>query len=305
MFDEKTGWQIVSSQELSGRSSRYDHKLFGPDGMVPALPRDFFEIRTSQLASGADVAEFTRELAEKWKIWHVNLTLRDVLGAETARWLSDAVEEIGRNAVQHPNASVVQTSSQLLKRRTGDNRLQLSIWDDGSSIIDTLRQPLERGERVLSPHFGSPSVSYEVVEHPVDGRPPESYTLSTEDVMDRLTAQSSWTFLLLAATMPGVSREAFRTTRPVTGEAPGWGLYRFLRQTVEGWGADVSIRTRSMLARFSPVTGLGSDTSLTSADFKARVDVWNFGDHELDVVGNQFVLDVPTRNFSVIQGSTT
>jgi hypothetical protein len=185
----------------------------------------------------------------------------------------DVVFEAMANAVRHPEAKTIVRVSHIEKRNdrpslegiTGSavggarpfseqtvlSHITLCWWDDGKSIIDTLREPLSHGSSIRSilPEVGS-TFDFRITDKRgtiVSQRKVELDVELNEAAEDEL--------LLLAAVFPGVTRDpdavaasppldsTHSTVRPLN--SPGMGLHYLMNAAIDLYGGTVSFRTKN------------------------------------------------------------
>lgn len=245
---------------------------------------------------------FTDALAitecETWSGSHIQAVLKGLLPASPQHVPRDIVFEAMANAVRHPGATHIFAVSHLGRKRglTVDKpsvtktsngawqepaHVSLCWWDNGMSIVDTLREPLDAGKAVRVPGL-QPTIEISLRIFDVDG---EQVGTRTLDENTEILASDSRELLLAAAMLPGVTRDpnaraavppaepsvidasgsdGRATDRELTGAGcvtgldenfvaeadrgthPGMGLHYLLRAAIDSYGGAVSIRTKNL-----------------------------------------------------------
>jgi ABC-type transporter Mla MlaB component len=145
------------------------------------------------------------------------------------------VHELLANVQEHPHASVVLVGSEMnLPERSAPSapaELTIVIWDDGHSIIETLRQALvSRGTiRAADP----PHIDRYRMCHPDRGPAAGDARIISSDWSPDLYADEEE--LLLASILPGISRKSYDdgATERERDTFSGYGLYFFSRHVID------------------------------------------------------------------------
>ncbi|WP_412516021.1 hypothetical protein K8Z49_32515 [Actinomadura madurae] len=155
------------------------------------------------------------------------------------------VQELVANVVEHPKPSTAVVASQLELRAAGSQgphaALTIAAWDDGLSIVETLRTCLRQGDSVRA---WSPDV-------------PDTFAVRAPHVSGgTATYASSWTpgtsatdeEILLASLFPGITRKAAHE-RPASDRTPaakrmdyGYGLFALYKAAVDHFRGSVELR---------------------------------------------------------------
>jgi hypothetical protein len=206
-----------------------------------------------------DAYSLTRMLEQEvghWRGYAMVQLLGSVLRGQAIEVSRVIVQELVTNIMEHPAPSVAVIASQLKLRGMAPElatpALTIAAWDNGTSIIDTLRFCLDQGGRLRA-------------------WPPDSvddFTVQASgSSMSAETYHSGWTpgarasdgELLLASLFPGI------TTKPV-GEGPtdpqsslaarmdwGYGLYALYKTAVDHFHGSVELRClRTLLSLSRP-----------------------------------------------------
>jgi hypothetical protein len=205
--------------------------------------------------------------ADRWKRQAVSSILEKHLQGPHGYFASRVVFEAMMNAIRHPNARLIHTASRFaaldMWKKYSKGHLTIIWWDDGTSIIDTLRYALRNGCNI---NLGTSSVlkaEYTLQREGPDGKKvgnpvhvPSSYN-PDNDTPDDL--------LLLSAIFPGITRDIAgenHITDPELGKEdtagsydplanykrfmtlPGMGLYLLVNTAVKVYKGQVSFRTK-------------------------------------------------------------
>lgn len=205
-------------------------------------------------------------------IWEV---LTKLLNKDPDQLARHIVFEALVNAVRHPNASRIVGVSQIGRRiakndvatdtsnedlstgrsakKTSPSHFTMIWWDDGESIIDTLRKPLSKGMPIRSVAIAKKRV-FDVKISSFDGETIDKIRVETD--MD-LRGDTQEELLLLSSVFPGVTRDplaeaavapASISTTPessYSGGQPGMGLYLLVNAAVDLYGGEVSFRSKN------------------------------------------------------------
>ena len=187
-----------------------DHSYFGEREGDPAsiigsrsgrLPPHYFPIRTFFALSGDFGYDLLIEETSRWQSRYVLAVLNQHLRNHGRRVATHVIYEAIVNAIRHPKARILQTGSSF-QASGSSGHLTLVIWDDGESIIETLRAgALRQGS--LMPHNDS-KLHREFILRPVlqNGVEGEKQTVRSDSVT---TADTDDHKMLLAAFFPGVT----------------------------------------------------------------------------------------------------
>ena len=177
------------------------------------------------------------------------------------------------NALRHANATIIQTTSRF--RPAGENdaashgQFTLVYWDDGDSIIETLKSAIASGKRVRSQRFPELYSDYQLV---IDAEGTTStFTINSSLVPNLETPDP---VLLLSSTFPGISRDVDATPnvhpeRQKDAPAyviPGMGLHVLVNAVVDVFEGSIAFRTRNYFMNIKKPRA-----HETSAKYRVRV----------------------------------
>jgi hypothetical protein len=217
-----------------------------------------------------DADEASTALMElEWNRWRSPLVLRVLnrhlrsAGSEAAREIARVViYELLANAVQHPGATRIALSSKVdgidLEDGSSATRLfTVVIWDDGTSIVETLRSCLIAGEPI---RIGTATRIDDVFAVKPVGWTPSSDEYNVDWTPDRHASDEE---LLLASVFPGITQKAGRTIPSVPlpygprRSQVGYGLHSLYRSVIDTFGGSLAVRTGQtfMNLKRSPAPG--------------------------------------------------
>lgn len=212
-------------------------------------------------------AQMTIAVEREWRRWRQPLLL-SVLdryltapGSEIARVV---IYELLANAIQHPFADQCVIGSRIVglnptsQLANPKRQLSISIWDDGTSMISTIRDCLRDS---LPVRLYSPDGYAEADVFNVDGfgwaQQKSQYATSDTPHQDSPDEE-----ILLSCLFPGVSRKAAHHVpdipKPVadlSDSQHGLGLYSLYRSVVETFGGTLAIRTGSSFLKLRKAGG--------------------------------------------------
>jgi hypothetical protein len=235
---------------------RYVRVIQTPNnGYESLLHREQFEITPIDLKS--DAWRAATILQEKWLEKHLISVLDILLGGEGKRVATHIVMEAVLNAASHPNATMAYLSSQISAKPEAPWEypiLELSIWDDGESVGETLARTRKRSGEITSPAFGQVKEVFNVELQRSTGRTERRILTSSESNLP-----SAFSYLNVAAFMLGVSsrpeRRNLSDSRPPASEATedplpaaardfgGIGLYLVRRTAIDLFGGQIHYAT--------------------------------------------------------------
>ncbi|MEM9410068.1 MAG: hypothetical protein AAGA30_03075, partial [Planctomycetota bacterium] len=192
-----------------------DHKFFGENSSIEemdysgrvlevgvgrnrrierVLSEKFFEIKSflsSDFDEGSRLAE--RE-SQRWKQEHVVSVLNRHLNGSGTSVSSHIVHEAMMNSIRHPNASLVQTASQI----QNEKYLTICFWDNGESLVDTLVSAINAGKKIQASSVERLFEDYDLVIDEQDGKRTER-TVRSDFVPSKHSSEEE---VLIAATFP-------------------------------------------------------------------------------------------------------
>lgn len=213
------------------------------------------------------------------------------------------------NAAQHANATRVCLVSKLDQPNAGQasgsqgstqGSLTISVWDDGLSIIDTLRTRLNDGLPIRAPVR---PVSLLLTKFMLQEVPDAtvSATLSAEFTPSATCTNPQ---LLLSSLFPGITRkaaanqgqeshstESIRLTQSRTGGDPGMGLYALIQAAIKSFRGSVAIRSSRYFMNVRSPTS--NEQSKLGIDYVAKITT--LPDHLPAFCGNMLTIRLPLR----------
>jgi hypothetical protein len=252
------------------------------------LSRRFFGVTPQRVGSRET---HVRLVEREWARW------QDPLVLDALRRLRGSAEDIARvivyealtNAVQHPNSNWVAVVSKAHSSERGeegrftDHFFQLGVWDDGESIVQTLKGALQRGAvRAGDPtnvdRFEIKTVGWE-----------SSQTLYESNWTP--TRGASDAELLLASLFQGISqkpvRKDIKTIRMPgdrTKRSNGDGLHALYRSVIDDFGGSLAVRTGAYFMNVKADKGAAPRT------YRAKIS--HYGDWP-PFPGNMITVRVP------------
>ena len=261
----------------------------------------FYSIKTifpSYVASQRLLAE---EQSAKWKEQYIISILTRHLSGSGTRISSHIIFEAIMNALRHPGASKILTSS-FFDRSYGRNKkakgyFTIVFWDDGESAIDTLMKAVNEGREIRAVDVPRLYANYELNVEDEDANKLPPQIVRSDFLPEQDTSED---LFLLAVTFPGV-------TRDITGEGhhvdpavleedevfgmPGMGLHVLTNTAVDVFGGMVSLRTKSyfMNIKASP----NGTRSKDKVRYLAKIK--QYGDWMPQFPGNMLTIRLPLR----------
>ncbi|MEN3281479.1 MAG: hypothetical protein V7607_2619 [Solirubrobacteraceae bacterium] len=218
----------------------------GVEGIVQRLEQErFFAAATYHLGANANVTDM---IHREWSRWRKHLFV-DGLGPHLRGPRQDVarvvIQELLANAAQHPDARIATVTATVSADTAGDRYLVIAMWDDGTSIIKTLRSCLDDGQPIRA--MGAPAHEHFDLE-PV-GWPTERTFLDSSMEPDAFDADGE---LLVASLIAGISRKPsqpgvpeVKRPEPSDWEAHvGYGLYALYRSVINDFGGELHVRTQ-------------------------------------------------------------
>lgn len=217
----------------------------------------FFGFTSYRLVGGQRDLEIVEAESNRWRSDAIQRTLGARLHDEGGDLPRVVIFELMANVVQHPGARVTSIVSYatpespvLHKRRTEfsinkrrkDTHLTICVWDDGTSIPQTLRSALlDTGSVRLKD-----TDSLDVFSVLPSGWVPSS---TSYPVSWTPTAESNDAEFLISSLFPGITQKAggevagMRADFLGPRDEPGMGLHALYKVVIDQFGGMVSIRT--------------------------------------------------------------
>jgi anti-sigma regulatory factor (Ser/Thr protein kinase) len=210
----------------------------------------------------------------RWRNYALIQLLNRLLPGQAIDVARVVLQELLANVVEHPNPSLVVLASQLALIPHTDEavpaELTVSIWDDGVSIVDTLRECLQAGGRIRTDYFGSMDT------FAIEARswPPQSVTYSS-NWTPTATAQDAE--ILLASLFPGITRKAAsprdgHDAQNATDDMNlGLGLFTLYKTVLDYFGGTLELRCGQTTLKLDRMESEGNYRAKISAEDKG----WN------------------------------
>lgn len=258
----------------------------------------FFGIKTFVLSQQSRARKVTDE-SKRWETVLVKSILSRYLPGPSSYVASRLVFESMTNAIRHPGADVIQTTSLLQQPDKSANISEgfftLSFWDNGVSMVDTLRDAINRGKSVQSKPMAKFYCDYEVIEEaPFNKR--TSSIISSSFLPDKTTSD---VILFVSTTFPGITRDIAGQGHEVHKDieeedepalrSPGMGLFILLNAAIDVYGGSVSFRTKNLFMNIK---------KSNTAETKYRAKVQRFDDSISFFPGNMLTIRIPIVSVS-------
>jgi len=200
---------------------------------------------------------------------------------------NDVISETISNAILHSNASKFFTGSffHFSDKQPEDDEIfyfTINFWDNGSSIIDTLKSPLINGKKIKSiaseKYFQSVTKNNNQIEFLIKMK--DNYIEKLFTTASELHANLDEEYILLAAFFPGVSREPDRQPDLFNPYHAGIGLSYLSNTVMNKLNGEISIRTKKYFLNIKCLSNYEKDRYIrnfkTSNENKAkRKDIFN------------------------------
>ena len=215
------------------------------------VPKFFHGLKGYRFSESGDSIAMVETECKRWRDLDVIHVLEQHLKGPAADVSRVQIHELAANSVQHPRAGAVASISDFQGLVTGGapgaaqgaRYLTLAIWDNGESIITTLRRAADRGAIRVTKTAVPDRFSIKAT-----GWLPEQTQRNASETPDDQWQDAE---LLLASLFPGVTQRGVREvvhvprTEHVEWEnQPGFGLHALYRSCIEAFGGTVAIRTK-------------------------------------------------------------
>jgi len=297
--------EVFSENDVSCLSGDREHALLRylvaskyEGSLQRLLSRKFFSILTFFAKRTPVNKRMALDESERWQQALIRAVLDRHLGHADDYVGSRIVYEACTNALRHPGAKIIQTASSFLvfgksaaARSTG--YLTISFWDDGSSMVETLRDAIKAGKTVQALRVPALYADYKVSVHRYSGAKDSEQTIRSDAVPDRHTPDE---LLLVATTFPGITRDALGLDRPPNPslqrskpewDAPGMGLYVLLNTAVDIFGGRVTFRTKDLRLTVSRSEG--------NTNVRHKAKVTKYGNEFPQFLGNMVTIRLPIK----------
>ncbi len=290
------------------------YKKFGgsDEGLAELIKKDFFSLASIPFGTENEKSVAVDNQHRKWNENIIRSILKRHLetydGIHEGLIPNRIIYECMTNAIRHSNAVQLVTGSYFDKF---GKFLTISYWDNGDSIIATLQKALkenllarvkdiEGNDLNTALHF-SMLIKSDIADEQVS-----EYYHSDDDP----TPDSSPLELLLAATMPGVSRDPHGkdtrfSTNPHIGEdrsqfnKPGMGLTTLLNAVIDLLKGNVAIRSGKYFVNFKAPTEREKKYYAKSGKFRFnklyRAKVVKYGGRMPAFKGNMITIRLPLK----------
>lgn len=273
------------------------HQLTAKQPTDELLPANYYPFQTVFATDPEFGPQLAADSADKWRATYVLTVLNRLLRGYGSALATHVVHEVLMNGVRHANARLLQTGCQTRSYRSS-RHLALTMWDDGVSIISTLRRIEGVAEHLLprrSPHLQR-SIRFHVHDEPTVSDGEDSRFDDTISNQDPIAVSSDDPFLLLATVFPGVTSDLTASSghahEAVVKEdsdyaLPGMGLFVLSDTVTSKLGGSVTVRTSNL--RMTVRQGANTDL-----DIKVSILPEIAG----RILGNQITVRIPIVNRS-------
>lgn len=293
-----------------------DHKYFGENknlsdikyttfyesiGAARLLSNRFFSFLATRIQKGDSITSTVVKETMRWQDDLVKSILRKHLsGPDNAENYvpSRIIYEAISNACRHPNCSVIITTSRFSssdpRAKDPAGQFTIVVWDDGESMMDTLKRPLVEGKPIRAIE---PILNQKFLVKFVDPDRKESQEVYPADFLP--TADSMDYLVLFATILPGITRDPAGTGHTVHPELlsvpeltlPGMGLYVLLNAVIDIFGGSVAFRTNRFFMNLKRPRK--QEIQESGAEYRVKIE----GYHESlpPFLGNMVTIRLPIR----------
>lgn len=276
------------------------------------LPKNVLEITTFTKNFDSGMA---LSIAADWKQESVGKVFDCLFKGSAKKFAKNVIYEAFVNSIRHPHASTIVLASSLQVTKSGsynlkaqDGYLTFIIWDNGDSIIETLKNGMEKNENI---RIWKDDI-FSCVFHVKDRK-------DTSDLRYKPKHNSKLKFtpfnlnhdfepsnndpdhtLLASSFLPGISSNPEkenkfhypeRCSEVSSLNQPGMGLYQLANTVVQEFGGRVFFRTKNRYITISK-TQMKNDP-----DQKPHFDCSIGVNKDCDVLsGNLLIVKIPVRN---------
>lgn len=252
--------KIVSEEDLTyfGENPSLKDQKYAPrirqygDQYLIQMSTDYFPILTFRKPEVGFNYELALKQANRWATKFVMITLKQRLHGPPGYFASRIVFEALMNAVRHPNATLIQMASHYIEHKKEGSKsgfFTLICWDDGKSIIDTLKGPFEKGQEISSIDESLETDKYKLVYQNEKGDKATPIIVDSNFVPSADSVDSDFLF---ASILPGITSDVKgigHRSHPDVAEdkqfkLPGMGLHLLINAATIIYGGEIAFRTR-------------------------------------------------------------
>lgn len=274
------------------------------DRQVDRLLSDrFFAITTFPINQSTSHARMVVDETERWEAQLVKSVLKKHLIGPEGYFANRVIFESMTNALRHPSANIIQTVSRFDVRydatgqTTGAKYFTMAFWDDGESIITTLKRAIDSGLKVRSADVPELYSNYRVTLESAEGKKGAPQILPSSYLPDEKTSEE---LLLLAATFPGITRDVVGIDHVAPADMadsekslmlPGMGLYVLTNCVVDIFGGTIAFRTKDFFMNIKQTSARQRRVDRTRYQVKIR----KFHEKTPSFLGNMLTIRLPLR----------
>ena len=245
---------LEEDRHYFGENANYEDLKYAGTTLMSGLDRlvseRFFSITHCPIHQNKSSIAAVKNESSRWEQRLIMSVLENHLSGPKGYISSRVIYESMTNAVRHPNASFIQTASHLgatgASSGQGGGFLTIVFWDDGDSIVDTLRKVLSEGREIRSGNI--PLVQNKFWVKLSDGGREEARIVTSDFLPDKDTSDD---IILLSSIFPGITRDPSGREHVVHEDLasemelnrPGMGLFILVNSVVDVFGGSVSFRS--------------------------------------------------------------
>lgn len=265
----------------------------------------FFAITTFPITRTTSYARLVVDETKRWEEQLVKAVLTKHLRGPEGYFANRVIFESLTNALRHPSASIIQTASRFDARyeassqNAGSRYFTMVFWDDGESIITTLKRAIDSGLKVRSADVPDLYVDYRITVESAEGEKEDPYLIPSSYLPDSNTNNE---LLLLSATFPGITRDVVgigHVPPAQLGEAekslslPGMGLYVLTNCVIDIFGGSIAFRTQEF---FMNIKRASAKHQKSGDPAHYHVKIRRFNERTPSFLGNMLTIRLPLRN---------
>ncbi len=249
-------------ENQQGGSLKYANWIYLDSAVQRLLSDRFFAfISFYPVEIGAD-SRLAVDVSKRWQQPLIESVLKKLMVNRPQGQISSRiVYESIANAERHPCASIILTASILTQASTknGDVRRHLTVvvWDDGASMVDTLKNTIVAGKPIIYSSVCDFDSSFILVRENDEGEELPSEVIGASFIPD-ISCDDQQIFL--STLLPGISCDItgvgwdvhpdLKTEKP-DWVSPGMGLAVLINSVVEAFGGSVAFRTKNLFMNVS------------------------------------------------------
>ncbi|WP_319406229.1 hypothetical protein [uncultured Desulfosarcina sp.] len=285
-------------EDFSLENMKYSQSIIYDKRLTRLLSKNFFSFNTYSIDSIIFSPKVAFDECRRWQDRLISSVLNNHLKGPDSYVSNRIIFEALTNTLRHPDAKIVQTSSFFQPVRDKRNNIRghftIIIWDDGISMIDTLRNALKAGKKIRSTQADEFFTKYLFVLKDSNGKKINEKTIGSDFSPDNNCSDE---LLLLTECFPGITCDIEGKNIinnndgdvevPKIFSRPGMGLYILVNAVVYIFGGEIAYRTKNIFINIKKAP------KKTGKNYDYRVKAMNYSEYLPNFLGNMLTIRLP------------